>query len=188
MDLIKHETNNEIIFEKAVTEVFKRISETVNEEEFRKILTIPSTINSKSKKFSKIFTDELNRSMNGTLDDIKSKEGSLTEGFVKLSNITEGIITPINYAWRPPGDVKLHLRSHNFEKVVNECEILERQISEIQMKNEEKLKKLSESQKEIDSLQEKTTYWLNRSKSDVPYMQEIIDTLEKYISSIDELQ
>lgn len=29
MDQIKHETNNEIIFEKAVTEIFKRISETV---------------------------------------------------------------------------------------------------------------------------------------------------------------
>lgn len=66
--------------------------------------------------------------------------------------------------------------------------MLEKQISEIQMQNEEKMRKLAESQREIDSLQEKTTYWLNRSKSDVPHMQEIIDTLEKSISSIDELQ
>ncbi|XP_051164117.1 uncharacterized protein LOC127283359 [Leptopilina boulardi] len=189
MDLIKNETNNEILFEKAVIEVFKRIAESVNEEDFRRILTIPSSINSKSRKFSRIFTDELNRSMNVTLKDIKSKEGNLTEGFKNLSNLAEGIDTTINSkVWRPPGDVKLHLRSHSSEKIVAECQILERQISEMKMKNDGKIKKILQSRKEIYSVKKKTTYWLNESKLTVPNLQEIVNMLDEYISCIDGLE
>lgn len=53
-------------------------------------------MNLKSKKFSKMFTEELNRSMNSTLEEIRN-DGILTEGFKKFANLPEEISTSTDF-------------------------------------------------------------------------------------------
>ena len=86
---------------------------------------------------------------------------------------------------RPPGDVKLHLRSHDAEIIQEEYRILEKQVLNVEAENEEKMRKLSERRKKLQAAQEQTTRLLNKSKIVLPRMDKMIELIEYSIKNTD---
>ncbi|KAF7399044.1 hypothetical protein HZH66_006941 [Vespula vulgaris] len=144
--------NNALLFRLAITKSFENISESVSKEEFLELLTIikkqPSS--SLGRKLYKAMVDELLEKMNDQLKEIY-QEGSLEAGLTKLSKLSEeaGNTVANETVWRPPGDVKLHLRSLDAEKIKMESEKLEEWLTEIENENATLMKKLANDRTKV---------------------------------------
>ena len=76
------------------------------------------------------------------------------------------------------------MRSHEAEKIQHECEILEKQLLDIEAENASKMEELSERRKKLQATQEQTTRLLNKTKIVLPRMEKIMELLEECIKDI----
>lgn len=168
------QANNALLFRLAITKSFKNISESVSKEEFLELLTIVKKQSSSSlcRKLHKAMIDELLKKMNDELEEIY-QEGSLEAGLKKLSKLSEEAVNSTNdeTVWRPPGNIELHLRSLDAEKIKAENEKLEKWLTEKENENAILMKKLTDDRAKVCAINDRVAKILHR----VPIIQEILE-------------
>ncbi|XP_047349849.1 uncharacterized protein LOC124949196 [Vespa velutina] len=183
------QANNALLFRLAITKSFENISESVCKEEFLELLTIVKKQPSSSlgRKLYKAMIDELLEKMNDQLKEIY-QEGSLEAGLTKLSKLSEEAGNTVNNetVWRPPGDVKIHLRSLDSEKIKVECEKLEKWLTEIENENAMLMKKLTNDRAKVYTINSRIAKILHRGpmiqehlEDQVEQLQHLLQVLEK---------
>ncbi|GAB1859672.1 Polyamine-modulated factor 1 [Camponotus japonicus] len=141
--------NNARLFQVAVTNSLRNISESVSENEFVDILPILKSKPSIAQKLHKALIKELYNGMSNDVENIL-KEGSLQDVLSKIAKLSEENTTSVNEdAWRPPGDVITHLRSLDAHKIKEATEELEKQVNEIEEENETLMKTITENRSRI---------------------------------------
>ncbi|KAF3423056.1 hypothetical protein E2986_13891 [Frieseomelitta varia] len=111
--------------------VYEEYYSSVFEDAFVDILTILTTLKLKpsiGQKLHKAMCTELTDNMNDDLEHILT-EGSLQNGLEKVAKLIDADSSVSEDAWRPPGNVALHLRSLDAQKIKEESELLEKQIA-----------------------------------------------------------
>ncbi|XP_072764407.1 uncharacterized protein [Anoplolepis gracilipes] len=141
--------NNARLFQIAISNNFKNISESVSENEFVEILPILKSKPSVVQRLHKTLIKELYNSMNNDLESIL-KEGSLQDVLSKIAKLSEESTTSINeVAWRPPGNVITHLISLDAHKIKEATEELEKQVNEVEKENKTLMKTIAENRSRI---------------------------------------
>ncbi|KAL6255370.1 hypothetical protein P5V15_013708 [Pogonomyrmex californicus] len=155
--------NNARLFRIAVSNNLRNIAESVSEDKFLEILTILKSNPSIAQKLHKAMIKELYNSMNDDLEDIL-KEGNLQETFRKITKLSEENIMSTNKdAWRPPGDVILHLRSLDAHKIKEATEELEKQVNKMERENVTLMKTIAENRSRIQATNDNVVRILNRA-------------------------
>ncbi|XP_011496893.1 PREDICTED: uncharacterized protein LOC105361416 [Ceratosolen solmsi marchali] len=153
--------NNLLMFKAAISKSFEDISKCVSEEKFLEILTILESKPGVVKRLHKVMENNLFNTLQMDLE-VLVKEECMVEGMNKLSHLIEETIIPLNVkVWRPPGDVNLHLRSLDADKIKKECESLEVHINKLEKENEELMNKIAERRGNIQSIQQNMKQLLN---------------------------
>ncbi|XP_050474369.1 uncharacterized protein LOC126865635 [Bombus huntii] len=166
--------NNVFLFRLAILNSFKRIAESVSEDAFvdaLTILTILKTKPSMGQKLHKAMCSELLDKMNGDLEDILN-EGSLREGLEKVAKLSDANSSVTEGTWRPPGNVSLHLRSLDAQKIKEESALLEKQVNEMEQENAILMKRIAEKRSNIVAMNDSMIQSLNKSVN-------VIDSLKK---------
>ncbi|CAL1681777.1 unnamed protein product [Lasius platythorax] len=155
--------NNARLFQIAVSNSLRNISESVSENEFVEILTILKSNPSIAEKLHKAMIKELYNSMNNDLEAIL-KEGSLQDVLSKIAKLSEESTMSINEdAWRPPGNVTTHLISLDAHKIKEATEELEKQVNEVERKNEILMKTIAENRSRIRATNDNMIRILNHT-------------------------
>ncbi|XP_070160795.1 uncharacterized protein [Polyergus mexicanus] len=153
--------NNVRLFQIAVSNSFKNISESVSEDEFVKILPILKSKLNVAQKLHNALIKELYNSMNNDLESIL-KESNLQDVFSKIAQLSEESTTFVNEdVWRPPGNVIAHLISLDAHKIKEATEELEKQVNEIERENETLKKTIVENRSRICATNDRTMKILN---------------------------
>ncbi|OXU29660.1 hypothetical protein TSAR_000829 [Trichomalopsis sarcophagae] len=175
--------NNLLIFGAAISKSFQDIAHCVSEEEFLKIFTMLESKSSVVKKLHKVMEDDLFKSMDEDLQAIVTEE-CMVDGMKKVANLIEDTTVPPSATlWRPPGDVKLHLRSLDAEKILKQCENLESYICKIEKENETIKNQVTKRRKSVQSVSNHMKQLLNMPfklselENTVKYNQECVEKL-----------
>ncbi|KAI4504031.1 hypothetical protein M0802_000502 [Mischocyttarus mexicanus] len=180
--------NNALLFRLAITKSFKNISESVSKEEFLELLTIvkKQSSSSLSRKLYKVLVDELSKKMNNELEEIY-KEGPLEAELQKLSKLSEEAVNSTNdeNVWRPPGNIKLHLRSLDAEKIKAESEKLEKWLIEIENENAVLMKKLTDDRAKICATNDRVAKNLHRAPIIQEYLENQVEELQHLIQALE---
>ncbi|XP_014485772.1 PREDICTED: uncharacterized protein LOC106750156 [Dinoponera quadriceps] len=141
--------NNAQLFRMAISHTFKNIAESVSEDEFVETLTILKSNPHTAKKLHKAMVEELYKSMNADLEAML-EEDTLQEALAKVARLSEdSTVSADKEAWRPPGDVALHLRSLDAYTIRQATEELEKRVNEMERENETLMKSIAESRSRI---------------------------------------
>ncbi|XP_043521002.1 uncharacterized protein LOC122534431 [Frieseomelitta varia] len=173
--------NNVFLFRLAILNCFKRIAESVSEDAFVDILTILTTLKLKpsiGQKLHKAMCTELTDNMNDDLEHILT-EGSLQNGLEKVAKLIDADSSVSEDAWRPPGNVALHLRSLDAQKIKEESELLEKQVNLIEEENINLMKEIAEKRSSIMTMNDNMTESLNKSLSIMDSIRKRKEDLEK---------
>ncbi|XP_015178582.1 PREDICTED: uncharacterized protein LOC107067505 [Polistes dominula] len=180
--------NNALLFRLAVTKSFKNIAESVSEEEFRE-LTIVKKRSSSSlcRKLHKAMIDELLKRMNDELEEIY-QEGSLEAGLKKVSKLSEEAVNSTNdqTVWRPPGNVELHLRSLDAEKIKAENEKLEKWLIEKENENAILMKKLTDDRAKLCATNDRVANILHRAPIIQEYLENQVEEVQHLLQVMEE--
>lgn len=177
-------SNKVLLFRLAVTNSFKSIAESVSEEAFRDILTILKSKPSTAQKLHKAMFKELYDNMTNDLEDIL-KEGSLQSGLERLAKLTDENSSVVEDAWRPPGNVSLHLRSLDAQKIKEESELLEKRVNEMEEENATLIEKIAEKRSKIMAMNDSITRSLSRSPIALDLLEQRLEGLEKCLTLLD---
>lgn len=80
---------------------------------------------------------------------------------------------------RPPGNVSLHLRSLDAQKIIEESELLEKQVNEMEEENAILMKKIAEKRSNIVAMNDGMIQSLNKSVNVIDSLQKRREWLEK---------
>ena len=80
---------------------------------------------------------------------------------------------------RPPGNVSLHLRSLDAQKIKEESELLEKQVNLIEEENVNLMKEIAEKRSSIMTMNDNMTESLNKSLSIMDSIRKRKEELEK---------
>ncbi|XP_017876204.1 uncharacterized protein LOC108622676 [Ceratina calcarata] len=176
--------NNVLLFRLAVSNSLKRIAELVSEEEFLKIFTIFKSKPGTAQKFHKAMCKELLDVMNDNLEEILT-EGALQQELEKLAALTDANSSVKEDAWRPPGNVPLHLRSLDAQVMIEESETLEKRVNEIEKENAILMEQLSDKRLKVIAMNDKITRSLNKSPIVISLLEKRLRGLEECLSLIE---
>ncbi|XP_053973011.1 uncharacterized protein LOC128873447 [Hylaeus volcanicus] len=176
--------NNVLLFRLAISNNFKRIAESVSKEEFLDILTILKSKPKIVQKLHKALIKELYDSMTGDLEDIL-KEGSLQESLKKVAILSDESCSIHEDAWRPPGNVTLHLRSLDAEEIKKESKRLSKRVNEIEEENACLMKQITERRSRIFSLHDSITRSLSKTPITIDLLEKRLEQLEKCVKLLD---
>ncbi|XP_029662930.1 uncharacterized protein LOC115235352 [Formica exsecta] len=155
--------NNVRLFQIAVSNSLRNISESVSEDEFVEILPILKSKPSVAQKLHNALIKELYNSMNNDLESIL-KESDLQDVFSKIAQLSEESTTSVNEdVWRPPGNVITHLISLDAHKVKEATEELEKEVNEIERENETLKKTIVENRSRICATNDRMMKILNHT-------------------------
>ncbi|XP_014205446.1 uncharacterized protein LOC106637248 [Copidosoma floridanum] len=158
---MSNEPNNLLMFRAALSNSFQDIAKCVSEEEFLNIFTMLESKKSLVKKLHKVMEEDLLEVMEQDLQEIVTDE-CLVEGMKTLSKLSEETTVPSDIKlWRPPGDVNLHLRSLDAEKIKNECEKLESYIISLKTENKVLVEKVTRKRENIQRIHDHMKQLLN---------------------------
>ncbi|KAJ8686331.1 hypothetical protein QAD02_022125 [Eretmocerus hayati] len=139
--------NNLLMFQAALSNCFHDVAQCVSEEEYLEIFT--TIKQSVVKRLHKTMNENLSKALDEDLKDLTAEE-CVVEGMKKIAELSEETNTPSNVElWRPPGDVLLHLRSLDAQKMEKECKNLEMFINVTEKENEILMNKLMKERKTI---------------------------------------
>ncbi|XP_032675935.1 uncharacterized protein LOC116846339 [Odontomachus brunneus] len=156
--------NNAQLFRIAISHSLKSIAESVSEDKFVKILTILESKPKIAKKLYKVMVQELYNSMNGDLEALLEGEGAVQDALTKIAELSEDSTTSANEdAWRPPGNMALHLRSVDVHTIKEATEELEKRVNEMERENETLMKTIAESRSRIRATSDNVTKILDRA-------------------------
>lgn len=175
--------NNVLLFRLAVTNSFKRIAELVSEQDFLEIFTIFKSKPSTARKFHKTMCKELLDVMNDNFEEILN-EGVLQQELEKLAALIDANSSVMEDAWRPPGNVPLHLRSLDARVMIEESEALEKRVNEIENENAILMKQITEKRSKINSMSDKIRRSLDKSPTVISLLEDRLSELEECLSLI----
>ncbi|KAL0117415.1 hypothetical protein PUN28_010326 [Cardiocondyla obscurior] len=178
-------SNNARLFRIAVSNVLRSVAGSVSENEFLEIFTILKSKPKIVQKLHKAMVKELYDSMNDDVEEI-IKEGDLQENLTKLAKLSEESTKFDNkQAWRPPGDVKAHMRSLDAHKIKEVTEKLEKQVNEIERENKDLMKTIVESRSRIRATNDNVMRILNCAPV---VMQQLENTCKELATSLERLE
>ena len=173
--------NNVLLFRLAIANIFKHIAESVSNDEFSEILTILKPKPKISRKLYKALVKELNDNMTSDLDDIFN-DGSVQEGLSKVAKLADTNSSVTENAWRPPGNVSLHLRSLDAHKIKKHSEQLEKRVIELEDENANLMEKITAKRSKIIAINENITQSLNRSPITINMLETRLESLRKSLT------
>lgn len=101
--------------------------------------------------------------MNNDLEDLL-KEGSLQDGMIKIAKLLdETTISDTEEAWRPPGDVALHMRSLDADTINKQINELLMQVTELENSNETLMNTIAERRSRICATSDNLTRALDHA-------------------------
>lgn len=169
--------NNVRLFQIAISNSLRNISESVSENEFAEILTILKSKSSTVQKLHKAMIKELYNSMNNDLEDVL-KEGSLQDVLSKIAKLSEENTISINGdTWRPPGNVTAHLMSLDAHKIKEATEELEKQVNEVENENEILMKTIKENRSRIRGTNDSIMRVINHTPVILQELEEMYEEL-----------
>ncbi|XP_076172513.1 uncharacterized protein LOC143149215 isoform X2 [Ptiloglossa arizonensis] len=170
--------NNVHLFRLAVSNNFKHIAESVSEEDFLDILTILRAKPKTGKKLHKAMVKELYDSMIDDLEDIL-KEGNLEEALKKVFILSDENSSIYEDAWRPPGNVTLHLRSLDAHVIKEHTEQLTKQVNELEKENALLVENITEKRSKIFALEDSISQLLRKAPIAIELLENRLEQLEK---------
>ncbi|PBC34139.1 Polyamine-modulated factor [Apis cerana cerana] len=176
--------NNIFLFQLGVSNSFKCIAESVSEDAFIKILTILKSKRNIGQKLYKAMCKELFDNMNDDLEDILN-EGSLKNGLERIAKLLDEDGSMVEDTWRPPGNVSLHLRSLDAQKIKEESELLEKRVNEIEEENKILMEKIAEKRSNIVTMNDTITESINKSQIAINSLEERMEVLQKCLILLD---
>ncbi|KAK0158815.1 hypothetical protein PV328_009766 [Microctonus aethiopoides] len=183
-EIISQQPDNALTFRATMQNIFKNIAESVSEEEFMGCLTFFKSKQSLLRKLHRTMVDDLYESMNAELEEILA-EGSLSEALGKLKELsTQSIHDPNHIAWRPPGNVLEHLRSHDAEKMIKEQEILQELVEDLEVKNDELKERILVKRAAAQKIDDRVNRALKSGSLAMPQMHKTSDRMQKYIETL----
>lgn len=179
-------SNSVVLFRLGISKIFKNIATSVSDEEFTELLTVIKEKPSVGRKLHKAMIDELFNRMNDELEEIV-QEGSLENGLIELHKLTQEKNNVNNeIAWRPPGDVKLHVRSFDAEKIKTETEKLEELVTGLEQKNDTLMKKIADSRTQINAMSERMARNLCRAPMIQEHLENQVKQLQRLLEALEE--
>ncbi|XP_076763278.1 uncharacterized protein LOC143430749 [Xylocopa sonorina] len=170
--------NNVLLFRLAISNSFKCIAESVSQEDFQNILTILKSKPTIVQKLHKTMFTELFETMNSDLSDILD-EGSLRDGMEKVAKLSDANSSVTEDAWRPPGNVSLHLRSLDAHNIKEESKLLENRINDMEEENAVLMQKIADKRSKIIAMNDSITRSLSRSSIVIDLLEKRLEGLEK---------
>ncbi|OAD58501.1 hypothetical protein WN48_11233 [Eufriesea mexicana] len=148
---------------------------------FADILTILKSKPNIVQKLYKALCKELLDNMTEDLEDIL-REGSLQDGLEKVAKLIDLDSSVTEDAWRPPGNIFLHLRSLDAQIIKEESELLEKRVNEIEEENAILMKEVTHKRTEIMTINDSITRSLSRSSIVQDLLEKRMEGLEKCIT------
>ena len=176
--------NNILLFRLALSNSFKRIAESVSKDEFLDVLPILKQKPNIAHKLHKAMSRTLADSMNEELEDILN-EGSLEPLLEKVSKLSDADSSVHENAWRPPGNVNLHMRSVDAERIKDETEQLAERVHEMEEENAALIGEITEKRSKISALHDNITRSLNKSPIAIDLLEKRLEHLEKCLKLLD---
>ncbi|KZC13657.1 hypothetical protein WN55_05210, partial [Dufourea novaeangliae] len=152
--------------------------------DFSNILTILKSKPNVAHKLHAAMIKELQDGMNDDLEDLLN-EGSLQESLEKVSKLADADSSVQEDAWRPPGNVALHLRSVDAQRIKEESEKLEKQVNELEEENTILMTKISDKRSNILVLHDTITRSLSKTPNAVELLVKRLEQLEKCLKVLD---
>ena len=176
--------NNILLFRLALSNSFKRIAESVSKDDFLDILPILKQNPNVAHKLHKAMSRALDESMNEELEDIFN-EGSLEPLLEKISKLSDADSSVHENAWRPPGNVNLHMRSLDAQRIKDETDKLAKRVHEMEEENAALIGDITEKRSKISALHDNITRSLNKSPNAIDLLEKRLEHLEKCIKLLD---
>ncbi|XP_003700161.1 polyamine-modulated factor 1 [Megachile rotundata] len=173
--------NNVLLFRLAISNTFKHIAESVSNDEFSEVLTILKSKPKITHKLHKALVKELEDNMNADLEDILN-DGSIQEGMNKIAKLSDANSSVTEDAWRPPGNVSLHLRSLDAQKIKEHSEELEKRVTKMEEENANLMEKIAARRSEMIALNENIEQSLNRSPLILDMLETRLENLRKSLT------
>ncbi|KAG8042372.1 hypothetical protein G9C98_005006 [Cotesia typhae] len=178
---VTHQSDNALVFRATITSIMKNISESVSEEEFAKCLTYlgskPATVG----KLHKILMKDLYEAMEMELEEILS-DLNLASGLGKLKELTaETTRRPDEIAWRPPGNVKEHLRTFDAMKIIAESKKLEEILSNLEAENTLLRERVKEKRSLAHKVEDRVTRAFKSGSLSLSHMEKTSESMQNYL-------
>ncbi|KOC60389.1 hypothetical protein WH47_08728 [Habropoda laboriosa] len=127
---------------------------------------------------------ELYDNMKDDLEEVLS-EGSLNQGLEKIAKLSDADSSMIGDAWRPPGNVSLHLRSLDAQVIKEESDLLEKQVNAIEEENTTLMKEIANRRTKINVINDSISWCLNRSPIAIDLLEKRLEGLQKCLILLD---
>lgn len=154
-------------------------------DDFSNILTILKLKPDTTQKLHAAMVQELRDGMNSDLDDLMN-DGSLQDSLEKLEKLYDADLTMHGDAWRPPGDVTLHLRSLDAQVIKDESDLLAKRVVEMEQENATLMKDISEKRSKVSALHDTITQTLNRTPKAIELLENRLEDLQKCITFLEQ--
>ncbi|XP_066601104.1 uncharacterized protein [Prorops nasuta] len=157
-------------------------------DEFIRILDVLKNCKRNSAKMHKTMMKVLYESIVNDVHDILEEddmESKLNKAITAFEDSERPNELPPDYkAWRPPGDVKLHMRTLDVTVMKEESAKLEEQITNMENENSSLMQRLIDKRSQIDTLNKKITRIINLFPSAVLEMRNTEKELQHYNSQL----
>ncbi|XP_034947775.1 uncharacterized protein [Chelonus insularis] len=176
-----------LIFKTAISNVIKNIVESVSDEEFKEYFSFLNMKSTTSKRLYDALVNDLHKEMNLDLDSIVT-EDNLVDGITEITRLTE-ICTqkPNTPAWRPPGEVKKHLRTFDMIQMQNEYEKLRKIAEEVKTEKDSLLKEVTQRREMTRKVEKNIDESIQSGLSTIAQMKRSADLLRECHSLVDNL-
>ncbi|XP_076682549.1 polyamine-modulated factor 1 isoform X2 [Andrena cerasifolii] len=154
------------------------------EDAFLDILPMLKQKPNVARKLHKALSRALDDSMNEELEDILN-EGSLEPLLEKVSKLSDADSSVHENAWRPPGNVNLHMRSLDAQRIKDETEQLAKRVDEMEAENAALIGEITQKRSKISALHDSITRSLNKSPVAIDLLEKRLEHLEKCLKLLD---
>ncbi|XP_076644766.1 polyamine-modulated factor 1 isoform X2 [Halictus rubicundus] len=177
-------SNNAYLFRLGISNSFKSIAESVSMDAFSNILTILKSKPNVTQKLHAAMVKELHDGMIRDLEFILN-DGHLQESLEKLQKLYDADLSLQEDAWRPPGNVALHLRSLDAQAIKEESVLLAERVVKMEEENAILMKDILEKRSKVSALHDTITQTLNRTPNTIELLQNRLEDLEECITLLE---
>nr|XP_033321199.1 uncharacterized protein LOC117217596 [Megalopta genalis] len=178
--------NNVLLFRIAISNCFKSIAESVGQDTFSDILAALKSQPLDEHTIQQLHAAMIRELHDGMINDLEGilSEGSMEEALAKLAKLCADSSTQ-EEAWRPPGNVTLHLRSLDAQVMEEEIDLLAKRVNEIEEENKVLMKDISERRSKVSALHDTITRTLSRTPNAIELLHNRMEDLEKCLEFLD---
>ncbi|XP_063993238.1 uncharacterized protein LOC135170942 [Diachasmimorpha longicaudata] len=190
--IVEQKPDNTLPLRAALSSIFESIGDSVSEKQFAECQSylrskLPeSKFNSVIQKLHEKIKNDLRDRMNEELEGMMTEE-SLASGLGKLKQLLmETPYSPEEIAWRPPGDVPLHLRTFDVAKMDEETERLTELVDDLENENNHLVNVLTRKREKILAHDKKIRKSMKIGADSVMRLEKTRDKVQKYVDELEE--